>query len=129
MRVGLDTHFFLKLFQGDGKALDIWDDAFSGQVEAVVPVCVLYELKRLVMDGVVREEPFNILVSLLDGKGFVVPADGDTALKAAQIAHGTGMKLSDALVCVICEDCHVIYTDRDILRKVYPKNRPRIEKL
>ena len=45
--VGLDTGFFIGVFEGNVKAVRIWEKIVSGELKAITSSLVLFELKRL----------------------------------------------------------------------------------
>ncbi len=123
MPVGLDTGFFYALREGHPEAERVWRE----EAELVISVLTLFELRRAVLrqDPTWRDAPG--LLRDLRRATTVVPVTGSVALRAARIAHGTGMPAVDAciLASLLQAGCTRIYTrDPDPAR--YRSDRVRI---
>jgi len=104
-RVGLDTGFFIKVFEGDEQVVRVWKRLF-------------HKLGRMEEWDGVRE------AILLNCE--VVPVDVEVAENGASISHGTGLPSVDALIYAGLKGADKFYTaDRsfDVLRR---KRKPRI---
>ena len=71
---------------------------------------MLYELQRQLLRGNFKGWP-TIISDIGEAVG-VVPVDGETALRASHIGHGTGMPGLDALILssLLLPECTEIYT-------------------
>jgi predicted nucleic acid-binding protein len=83
----------------------VWTDR-----ELITSVVVIYELQKKLLKGQFTEWP--ALIDNIREAIVVAPLTEETALKAAHLAHGTGMPGLDALILssLLEAECKEIYT-------------------
>lgn len=91
MLTGIDTSYFYALAAGDPTAAEAWECR-----ELLTSALCFYELKKKMLKGDLRAWP--TLLEDIAKAVEVVPLNATTAVKAGQIAHGTGMPAFDALI-------------------------------
>ena len=91
MLTGIDTSFFYALAAADPTAVAAWEER-----ELLTSVLCFYELKKKLLRGDLRAWP-SILEDIAKAVE-VVPVTIAVALKAGQVAQGTGMPAFDALI-------------------------------
>ncbi len=89
MLTGIDTSYFYALAAGKAAAIEAWENR-----ELLTSVLCFYELKKRLLKGDLKAWP-TILDDIAKAVE-VVPVTIAGALKAGQIAHGTGMPAFDA---------------------------------
>lgn len=128
-RICLDTSFLVRLLSGNEKAIVVWEKIAELEVEVVIPVMVLFEIKRLSLKEKFEKEKYEKLEKALIEVAGIVDLDKDLALKAANISYGTGLAARDAIIYTTAKEtgCSKLYTaDHDFL--VVAKNKKvRIE--
>ena len=105
MLTGVDTGFFFSLEDNNPVAVRAWTDR-----EIITSVVVIYELQKKLLKGQFTQWP--ALVDDIREATVVAPLTEETALKAAHLAHGTGMPGIDALILssLLEAGCNEIYT-------------------
>jgi len=105
MLTGVDTGFFFALEDNNPVAVKIWTDC-----ELITSVVVIYELQKKLLKGQFAGWP--TLIDDIRKAMVVVPLTEKTAMKAAHLAHGTGMPGLDALILssILEAECKEIYT-------------------
>lgn len=105
MLTGIDTSFFFALAAGRPAAVEAWEER-----ELLTSTLCFYELKKKLLRGDLRAWP-SILEDIAKAVE-VAPVTVAVALKAGQVAHGTGMPAFDALVIssFVNADCKEILT-------------------
>jgi len=124
-RVGLDTGFFIKVFEGDEQVVRVWEKIVDGELKAITSTLVLFEMKRL-FHKLGRMEEWDGVREAILLNCEVVPVDVEVAENGASISHGTGLPSVDALIYAGLKGADKFYTaDRsfDVLRR---KRKPRI---
>ena len=91
MLTGIDTSYFYALAAGHAAAIEAWE---SG--ELLTSVLCFYELKKRLLKGDLKAWP-TVLEDIAKAVE-VVPVTMAAALKAGQVAHGTGMPAFDAII-------------------------------
>ena len=91
MLTGIDTSYFYALAGGNPVAVEAWEKR-----ELLTSVLCFYELKKRLLKGDLRTWP-TVLEDIAKAVE-VVPVTVAAALKAGQIAHGTGMPAFDAII-------------------------------
>lgn len=91
MLTGIDTSYFYALAAGDPTAAVAWESR-----ELLTSALCFYELKKKLLVGDLRAWP-TVLEDIAKAVE-VVPVTAAAALKAGQIAHGTGMPAFDAII-------------------------------
>jgi len=91
MLTGIDTSFFYALAAGNPAAVEAWENR-----ELLTSALCFYELKKKLLKGDLKAWP-TVLEDIAKAVE-VVPVTAATALKAGQIAYGTGMPAFDALI-------------------------------
>lgn len=91
MLTGIDTSYFYALAAGNKVAVDTWESR-----ELLTSVLCFYELKKRLLKGDMKAWP-TILEDIAKAVE-VVPVTAAAALKAGQVAHGTGMPAFDAII-------------------------------
>ncbi len=95
--VGLDTGFFIKVFEGNEKAVQVWRIIVEGELKALTSSLVLFELRRL-FHKLGRIEEWDAIKEAITLNCEVVPVNLDIAESGADISHGTGLPAVDALI-------------------------------
>jgi predicted nucleic acid-binding protein len=105
MLTGIDTSYFYALAAGRTAAVEAWEER-----ELLTSVLCFFELKKRLLRGDLKAWP-TILEDIAKAVA-VVPLTIAAALKAGQIAHGTGMPAFDAIIISSFEDagCSEILT-------------------
>lgn len=122
--VGLDTGFFIKVFEGDPRAVQVWEKVINGELKAFTSSLVLFELKRL-FHKLGRIEEFGAVREAIFLNCEIVSVDPNVAESGADISHGTGLPSVDALIYASVGKADRFYTtDRSF--EVLGKKKPRI---
>jgi len=127
-RVCFDTSFLVQLLSGNKKAVAIWRDVADLKVEVVVPVIVLFEIKRLSLKERFEGEKYGKLEKVLMEIAEIVDLDTELALKAAVISHGTGLAARDAIIYATAKEagCSKLYTADDDFKVVATNKKVKI---
>jgi predicted nucleic acid-binding protein len=91
MLTGIDTSYFYALAAGNPDAVEAWENR-----ELLTSVLCFYELKKKLLKGDLKAWP-TVLADIAKAVE-VVPVTAAAAIKAGQVAHGTGMPAFDALI-------------------------------
>jgi predicted nucleic acid-binding protein len=94
----LDTGFFVRLLQGDGRAVDRWRALVEGEGEGVVSGLSLVELLRLSLKGAIGRKDAELLLGAIPAVCRVVWPDWTVGERSARLSHGLALPLVDALV-------------------------------
>ena len=94
----LDTGFFVRLLQGDGRTVDRWRALVEGEGEGVVSGLSLVELLRLSLKGAIGREDAGLLLDAIPAVCRVVWPDWTVGERSARLSHGLALPLVDALV-------------------------------
>ena len=94
----LDTGFFARLLQGEGRAVDRWRALVEGEGEGVVSGLSLVELLRLSLKGAIGREDAGLLLEAIPAVCRVVWPDWAIGERAARLSHGLALPLVDALI-------------------------------
>jgi predicted nucleic acid-binding protein len=94
----LDTGFFVRLLQGDGRAVDRWRALVEGEGEGVVSGLSLVELLRLSLKGAIGRKDTELLLGAIPAVCRVVWPDWKVGERSARLSHGLALPLVDALV-------------------------------
>jgi predicted nucleic acid-binding protein len=94
----LDTGFFVRLLQGDGRAVDRWRALVEGKGEGVVSGLSLVELLRLSLKGAIGRKDAELLLDAIPAVCRVVWPDWTVGERSARLSHGLALPLVDALV-------------------------------
>jgi len=97
-KIGLDTGFFIRLLAGRERAVSVYKKIINHEEIAAVSVIVVFELRRLVLKGIIDRDAYDILEGSWKKLFEVIPVDLEIAMEASSIAHGTGLHASDALI-------------------------------
>ena len=105
MLVGLDTGFLYALRDSNSLATKLWE---NNHIVPVTSVIVVYELQRKSLKG-------ELSLSLVDAfveAVHVVEINIKIAKRAAELTHGTGLPMADALILTSLLEvgCKKIYT-------------------
>jgi predicted nucleic acid-binding protein len=105
MLTGIDTSFFYALAAGHPAAVEAWEER-----DILTSALCFYELKKRLLRGDLRAWP-SILEDIAQAVE-VAPVTVAVALKAGQIAHGTGMPAFDAIIIssFVDADCVEVLT-------------------
>lgn len=118
MSVGFDTGFFIRLLQADPTAIKLWEPIALGRSAGVISCLTIYELEKQGLRGLIARQSAEILVDELPVLCQVVwLSDSPLLRRAAQVAHGNGLAMADAVILVSLMDAGVdtIYTtDSDL---------------
>jgi len=80
----LDTGFFVRLLQGDGRAVDRWRALVEGEGEGVVSGLSLVELLRLSLKGAIGREDAGLLLDAIPAVCRVVWPDWTVGERSAR---------------------------------------------
>ena len=94
----LDTGFFVRLLQGDGRTVDRWRALVEGEGEGVVSGLSLVELLRLSLKGAIGREDAGILLDAIPAVCRVVWPNWTVGERSARLSHGLALPLVDAIV-------------------------------
>jgi predicted nucleic acid-binding protein len=94
----LDTGFFVRLLQGDWRAVDWWRALVEGEGEGVVSGLSLVELLRLSLKGAIGRKDAGLLLDAIPAVCRVVWPDWRVGERSARLSHGLALPLVDALV-------------------------------
>jgi len=89
--IGADTGFFYRLKEGDKTALYAFQEC-----DVVVSILTLFELRRQSLKTNILE--WEDTIALLEKSTIVMDVTRETAKRAANIAHGTGIPAIDSLI-------------------------------
>lgn len=105
MLTGIDTSFFYALAAGNPAAVEAWENR-----ELLTSVLCFYELKKRLLKGALKAWP-TVLEDIAKAVE-VAPVTIEVALKAGQVAHGTGMPAFDAAIisCFDITGCEEVLT-------------------
>jgi len=124
-RVGLDTGFFIRLFEGNEGAVKVWEKIVDGELVAITSSLVLFELKRI-FHKLGKIEEWDSVREAVFLNCEIVPVDVDVAEKGADISHGTGLPAVDALIYTCVKDTDKFYTTDGSFEVLMGKRRPLI---
>jgi predicted nucleic acid-binding protein len=113
---GLDTGFFVRLLQGDQRARTLWQALGQGQEQGVFSCLTVFELERLALQGTLDRWRTDVLLVALPHVCTIAWLDTiSVVLRAARIAHGTGLPAVDALILagLLAAGAHTVYTTDD----------------
>ena len=118
--IGLDTGFFFRLEEADGQAAAIFERIRQGEDEGALATITLFELLRHGLRGSLPQDVVDQIVEYAD-EAFTLTGTDERAVivRAARLAHGTGLAMADALIAASLEavGCDYIYTtDHDFER-------------
>ena len=110
--IGFDTGFFIRLWNKNKQAVEVWRKIENGEIEGAISVITLYELRRLNLKGTIKidfEKVREIALNLLT----VVQITPEIADKSALLSYGIGLHMADALILtpLLEIECKEIYTD------------------
>ncbi len=91
MLTGIDTSYFYALAAGNPGAVEAWENR-----ELLTSVLCFYELKKKLLKGDLKTWP-TVLDDIAKAVE-MVPVTAASAIKAGQIAQGTGMPAFDAII-------------------------------
>jgi len=112
VRACFDTSFFVQLLGGNPEAVEVWKKVAELEIEPVISVIVLFELKRLALKGKIEKEKYDQLEKALMEIADLVELDTGLSLKAASVSHGTGLAARDAIIYTTALEsgCSELYT-------------------
>ncbi len=120
MTIGFDTGFFVRLYQGHGRAIAAWEAVKEGEIEGVVSCLSLFEIERLGMRGALHREAAQDLVQELGRLCRIVWIEPGPLLgQAARLAHSHGLSMADSVILasfVEAEAEEIYTTDSDLAR-------------
>ncbi|MBN2346482.1 MAG: type II toxin-antitoxin system VapC family toxin [Candidatus Aminicenantes bacterium] len=91
MLTGIDTSFFYALASGNPAAAEAWENK-----DLATSALCFYELKKRLLKGDLKAWP--TVIEEIAKAVEVIPVTVAAALKAGQVAHGTGMPALDAII-------------------------------
>jgi len=119
MKVGLDTGFLLKLYEGNERSRGYAEKLASGKWRGVVSAVSWYEFPRVLMRrGIDYEKAIRFLKGFCEGVT-VVELKKETFARAFKVSMAFGLPALDALILTgfMEEGCRaVITTDGDFER-------------
>jgi predicted nucleic acid-binding protein len=113
---GLDTGFFVRLLQGHQRARNLWQDLGQGQEQGAFSCLTVFELERLALQGKLDRQRTDVLLAALPNVCTIVWLNtSSVVLRAARIAHGTGLPAVDALILagLLAAGAQTVYTTDD----------------
>ena len=123
--VGLDTGYFLKLFEGNSEAVEVWERVIEGELRAKTSALVLFELKRILLK-LGKSEVWSEVKEAITLNCDVVHVNEEIAEKGASVSHGTGLPAMDSLIYTCVSDADVFYTTDGSFSVLSKKNKPQI---
>jgi len=123
--VGLDTGFFLKLFEDNKEAVRVWERIVEGDLMSKTSTLVLFELKRIFLK-LGRSSEWEKVKRAITLNCEVVPVDENLAELGASISYGTGLPTVDALIYATVKDTEAFYTADSHFEVVAGHKRPKI---
>lgn len=123
--VGLDTGFFIKVFEENEEAVQVWERIINGELRALTSSLVLFELRRL-FHKLGRIEEFGDVREAILLNCEIVPVDPEVAESGADISHGTGLPAVDALIYASVRKADRFYTTDGSFEVLGRKKKPRI---
>ena len=111
--IGLDTGFFVKLLEGDKKAISIWNSLVNDSEEAVISCLTLFELERLSLKGKIAREGIDIVFEAINTVCLVNWLDNREVLAfAAKLSNSIGLHATDSLILsgFLISGANTIYT-------------------
>ena len=123
--VGLDTGFFIKVFEGNEEAVRVWERIVDGELRALTSSLVLFELRRL-FHKLGRIEEWDSVREAILLNCEIVPVDLDVAESGADISHGTGLPAVDALIYASVRGADRFYTADSSFEVLRRKKKPRV---
>ena len=122
--VGLDTGFFIKVFEGEEESVRIWNSVVEGELKAITSSLVLFELKRL-FHRLGKIERWDEVREAILLNCEVVSVDVEVAQEGASVSHGTGLPAIDALIYVSVKPADRFYTADGSFEAV-KKKKPKV---
>lgn len=113
---GLDTGCFIRLLQGHQRARTLWQALGQGQEQGVFSCLTVFELERLALQGTLDCQRTDVLLAALPNVCTIVWLDtSSVVLRAARMAHGTGLPAIDALILagLLAAGTQTVYTTDD----------------
>ncbi len=112
MRIGLDSGFFIKLYQGDEEVVALWEKLTEKDEELVACVLSGYEFFRVLMR---RGEPMKELEDFwqtMERACEVIPVNGKTVREAARLESTYHLGGLDSLILAVLlgSGCREIFT-------------------
>tara|TARA_Y100000031_G_C8209819_1_gene380363 strand:- start:837 stop:1115 length:279 start_codon:yes stop_codon:yes gene_type:complete len=90
--IGLDTGFFIKLLEGDEKAISIWNLLIDDREEGVISCISLFELERLSLKGKIDKKGVDILIEAIASICLIAWLDNTQIMSAgARLSHSIGL--------------------------------------
>lgn len=123
--VGLDTGYFLKLFEGNSEAVEVWERVIEGELRAKTSALVLFELKRILLK-LGKSEVWGEVKEAITWNCDVVYVNEEIAEKGASVSYGTGLPAMDSLIYTCVSDADVFYTTDGGFSVLSKKNKPQI---
>lgn len=111
--IGLDTGFFIKLLEGDKKAVKVWNSLMEDRVEAVVSCISFFELERLSLKGKIEKKGVDVLLEAIAAICLIAWLDNTKILsEGAKLSHRISLHATDSLILsgFITAGANVIYT-------------------
>lgn len=97
--IGLDTGFFLRVFNGKEQACEVWKNILSGDEAAAISTLTLFELSRHGLRGLIDHEKTRAFVRDLPLVCRVVwNSELELMTRSARISHGNGIPTVDAII-------------------------------
>ena len=129
MRIGLDTGFFISLYQGNEETAVLWQKFVDRDEELLVCVLSGYEFFRVLMR---RGEPMNELEEFwetIEAACEVIPVDGKTVREAAKLENTYHLGGLDSLILAVLlgNGCREILTTDSRWKPISKKKRVKIK--
>ncbi|MBI2567615.1 MAG: type II toxin-antitoxin system VapC family toxin [Candidatus Schekmanbacteria bacterium] len=124
MMIGFDTGVFVYHSMGHPEVVRLWAEVTQGNRHVVVSAITLYEIQRLALRGLLREEYARTALESIPVICEVVWLDTlDRLRRAASLAQGLNLLATDSFVLAACIErcCSDIYTT-DSSFAAYKKN-------
>lgn len=128
--IGLDTGFFIRLFENNKQAVNVWDSIISDENIAIVSSLTLFELDRLFLRTTIeREKTLELINNLQDACDIYWIDNLEVLIKASKISHSCSIPTVDAIIlaCFVLSGAKQIYTTDSHLLRYVKKRTEKIE--
>lgn len=120
MKFTADTSFFVRLSEGNEKAIEFWKEICEGKGRLVIPTVVLVELKNGFLKKGLKKECDELLLKFdASSRITIVPLTSDLAKKAGGLSYTYNMTNFDAVVlatAIEAEYTSILTTDSIFLK-------------
>lgn len=123
MKIGCDTGFFVKLLDGDTKALDVWTAVVNNDYQCVVSCVTLFELHRLALLEKIDLQGAKIMLGAISGVCKVLWCDSQEKLMmASKLSVDTSLSIIQSVIAMsfLFSKVTTIYTTDMAIKSLDP---------